>query len=104
MSSSMPSPAASPGRKMKHGEKKRSHSQVSEKIESHDYKNRTYLSAVEAAGYLNISVKALHDLVRRQVISTQTAASGQMRFDLNELKNHAKKFSPHVQRLSLIHI
>jgi len=90
--------AAFSNKKMKHREKKKYRFLISEKIESHDYKNRTYLSAVEAAGYLNISVKALHDLVRRQVISTQTAASGQMRFDLNELKNHAKKFSPHVQR------
>jgi len=83
---------------MKYGEKKKHHFQVSEKIESHDYKNRTYLSAGEAAEYLNISVKSLHDLVHRQVINTQIAASGQMRFDLSELKKHEGKFNRHVQR------
>lgn len=56
------------------------------KIEARDYKNRTYLSAIEAAKYLNISVEMLHNLVNKQIIKAQIATSGQMRFDLKELK------------------
>ncbi len=56
------------------------------KMEPKDYKNRTYLSAIEAAKFLNISVEMLHNLANRQVIKAQIAASGQMRFDLKELK------------------
>jgi len=33
------------------------------KIEPKDYKNRSYLSAIEAAKFLNISVEMLHNLV-----------------------------------------
>jgi len=57
-------------------------------MESKDYKNRTYLSAIEAAKYLNVSVEMLHALANRQVIKVQIAGSGQMRFDLRELKRY----------------
>lgn len=67
------------------------------KIEPKDYKNRVYLSAIEAAKYLDISVQMLHDLVSKQVIKAQIAASGQMRFDLKELKKYEEKFKPKVQ-------
>ncbi len=56
------------------------------KTEPGDYKNRSYLSAIEAARYLGIAVETLHDLADRQIIPVQTAASGQMRFDLKQLK------------------
>lgn len=56
--------------------------------ETKDYKNRTYLSAIEAAKYLSVSVEMLHNLVKSQVIKAQIAASGQIRLDLNELKNY----------------
>ncbi len=62
------------------------------KVEVKDYKNRTYLSAIEAAKFLNISVERLHHLVNRQIIKAQIAASGQMRFDLKELKKYEKNF------------
>ena len=55
-------------------------------MERTDYKNRTYLSAIEAAKYLSISVEALHHLANREAIKVRIAASGQMRFDVNELK------------------
>jgi hypothetical protein len=55
-------------------------------MEPKDYKNRTYLSAIESAKFLNIPVKMLHHLVNKQIIKAQIAASGQMRFDLRELK------------------
>lgn len=57
-------------------------------METTDYKTRTYLSAIEAAKYLGISVNMLHNLANKQIIKVQTAASGQMRFDLKELKKH----------------
>ncbi|VUT27725.1 MAG: Modification methylase MjaI [Candidatus Syntrophoarchaeum sp. GoM_oil] len=53
-----------------------------------DYKRREYLSAIEAARYLGISVDALHNLVNKTVIGAQTAASGQMRFSLEDLKSY----------------
>ncbi len=55
-----------------------------------DYENRSYLSATEAAKFLGISVKELHNLVDNNVIKAKIAASGQMRFDLKELKKYAK--------------
>jgi len=57
-------------------------------MESKDYKNRTYLSAIESAKYLNVSVEMLHALANRQVIKVEIAASGQMRFDIRELKKY----------------
>lgn len=56
--------------------------------ETKDYKNRTYLSAIEAAKYLNTSVGMLHQLAKKQIIKAQVSASGQLRFDLKELKEY----------------
>jgi len=66
-------------------------------MESKDYKNRSYLSAIESAKFLNISVKMLHNLANKKVIKAQIAASGQMRFDLKELKKYEKNFKNKVQ-------
>ncbi|PIP12067.1 MAG: site-specific DNA-methyltransferase [bacterium (Candidatus Stahlbacteria) CG23_combo_of_CG06-09_8_20_14_all_40_9] len=66
-------------------------------MEPKDYKNRTYLSAIEAAKFLSISVEMLHNLANKQVIKAQIAASGQMRFDLKELKKYEENFKPKVQ-------
>jgi DNA modification methylase len=60
-------------------------------FESHDYKNRSYLSAIEAANYLSISVDMLHTLVANNIIKTNIASSGQMRFELSELIEFEKK-------------
>ncbi len=60
------------------------------KMEAMDYRNRTYLSAIEAAKFLGIPVGRLHDLTNRQIIKVQIAGSGQMRFDLSELKQYEK--------------
>jgi len=62
-------------------------------MQAEDYKERSYLSAVEAANYLKLPVKKLHNLVNRGAIKAQIAASGQMRFDLKELKKHEGKLS-----------
>ncbi|MFZ5800802.1 MAG: DNA-methyltransferase [Candidatus Omnitrophota bacterium] len=57
------------------------------KVIPKDYKDRTYLSAIEAAKYLDISVSALHHLANKHLVKAQIAASGQMRFDLKALEN-----------------
>ncbi len=66
-------------------------------MEPKDYKNRTYLSAIEASKFLGISVETLHNLANKQVIKVQIAASGQMRFDLRELKKYETNFKPKHQ-------
>jgi len=68
------------------------------KLESNDYKSRTYLSAIEAAKYLGVSVDVLHNLAREQIIKSQTAASGQMRFNLKDLKNYEKGLEYKIQK------
>lgn len=79
------------------------------KMESKDYKNRTYLSAIEAAKFLGISVGMLHTLVNQRIIEAQIAASGQMRFDLKELKKYetnlkAKKNIIDMNEINIIEI
>jgi DNA modification methylase len=56
--------------------------------EPRDYRNRSYLSAVEAANYLGMSVERLHELVGRSLVKARKSASGQMRFDIAELKRY----------------
>ena len=68
------------------------------KMEPKDYKSRTYLSAIESAKYLNISVDMLHNLAHRQVIKSKVSASGQMRFDLRELKKYEKNLKSKPKR------
>ncbi len=62
-------------------------------IESKDYKERSYLSAIEAAKYLNISVDRLHSIVKAQLIKAKVSASGQLRFNLIDLKRYEKSFN-----------
>lgn len=52
-----------------------------------DYKNRSYLSAVEAAKYLNISVSEVHELVKDKKLKAQKATSGQYRFNLEDIQH-----------------
>ena len=56
---------------------------------SDDYKDRNYLSVVEAASFTGLDVKALHRMARSQQIRSYKAPSGQYRFrlsDINELR------------------
>jgi len=69
--------------------------------ESRDYKARTYLSAIEAAKYLDISVEMLHNLANKQVVKTQIAASGQMRFDLRKLKKYEDNLTIRPQKFKV---
>jgi DNA modification methylase len=73
------------------------------KMEPKDYKNRTYLSAIEAAKYLGISVKMLHNLANKQVIKAQISPSGQMRFDLEDLKRYeaSSKYNPQKNKVDI---
>lgn len=59
-----------------------------------DYEERKYLSAVEAAHLLNISVRQLHKLVSSKVIKVKISASGQMRFEIGELKKFEEIYKP----------
>ena len=67
-------------------------------MEPGDYKNRTYLSAIEAAKFLGISVEILHNLANRQDVKAKISASGQMRFDLRELKKYEQGLQYKAQR------
>ncbi|GAB4288674.1 MAG: hypothetical protein Kow0090_01040 [Myxococcota bacterium] len=58
--------------------------------EHRDYRERRYLSAVEAARYLDITVKELHKLAASEAIGCKVSASGQKRFDISELKRFEK--------------
>lgn len=51
-----------------------------------DYQERTYLSVVEAAKYLNVSVKSIERLIDSGKINAKLAASGQRRFSLSDLQ------------------
>ncbi len=51
-----------------------------------DYQERTYLSVVEAAKYLNVSVKRIERLIESGKLSAKLAASGQRRFSLSDLQ------------------
>lgn len=55
-------------------------------MESVDYRERRYLSAVEAAKFLGITARAVHQLVDEGILRAQVAASGQYRFDLRDLQ------------------
>jgi DNA modification methylase len=55
-----------------------------------DYEERKYLSSIEAAKWLGISVEILHRLAKAEKIRYLTAASGQKRFDLQDLIEHEK--------------
>ena len=51
-----------------------------------DYKERKYLSAIEVARYLGITVKQVHSLLKSGRLRGFKAASGQYRFDLRDVK------------------
>ena len=70
--------------------------------EMEDYEKRQYLSSIEAAKYLNISVESLHLLVKAGDIDCFIAASGQKRFRLEDLKKYRRNGS--VQSKSVSHI
>ncbi len=51
-----------------------------------DYKERKYLSSVEVARYLGISVREVYNLLKSGKLNGFKSASGQYRFDLKDIK------------------
>ncbi len=65
--------------------------------ERNDYKERKYLSAIEVAKYLGISVKDVHELLKTGKLKGYRAASGQYRFDLQDIKTIEKEITRPTQ-------
>ena len=55
-----------------------------------DYKERKYLSSIEGAKYLGITVQTLHGLVKHKKIKNIISGSGQKRFELQDLQSYEK--------------
>ena len=53
---------------------------------NHDYSRRKYLSAIEAALFLNVRVQDIHAWVKSGRLTPDLAASGQQRFKLSKLR------------------
>ena len=53
---------------------------------NHDYSQRKYLSAIEAALFLQVNVQAIHDWVKNGELQALVATSGQQRFKLTDLR------------------
>ena len=51
-----------------------------------DYQSRTYLSAIEVAHYLGMSVNDIHRLVKSEKLNGHRSASGQYRFSLTDVR------------------
>ncbi|MCS7301229.1 MAG: DNA methyltransferase [Fimbriimonadales bacterium] len=64
-------------------------------METADYRERRYLSAVEAARFLGVSVRTVHQWVVEGVLPAQVAASGQYRFDRRDLVQLCSRFNGH---------
>ena len=58
-----------------------------------DYKERKYLSAIEVAKYLGITVRQVHNLLKSGKLKGFRSASGQYRFDLEDVRRVEK----HIQ-------
>ncbi|MFQ3607888.1 MAG: site-specific DNA-methyltransferase [Chloroherpetonaceae bacterium] len=56
-----------------------------------DYQDRKYLSAIEAAKYLRLTVPEVHTLAEQKLIDAIESASGQLRFVLSSLKKFDDK-------------
>lgn len=59
-----------------------------------DYQKRQYLSVAEVASLTGLPVKEIHRLVRSGGISAFRSGSGQYRFRLDDIRNHAKTAVP----------
>jgi hypothetical protein len=62
-------------------------------MEPLDYRERRYLSAVEAARFLGVSVRLVHQMVSEGLLPVQIAASGQQRFALRALERVRRKYT-----------
>jgi DNA modification methylase len=62
-------------------------------MEPLDYRERRYLSAVEAAKFLGVSVRFVHQMVSEGLLPVQIAASGQQRFALRDLERVRREYA-----------
>lgn len=62
-------------------------------MEPLDYRERRYLSAVEAARFLGVSVRLVHQMVSEGLLPAQIAASGQQRFALRDLERVRREYA-----------
>ena len=51
------------------------------------YKTRSYLSAIESAGFLGISVSELHRMTKTGEVPARKSAGGQYRYRLSDLQS-----------------
>ena len=54
--------------------------------DTNDYRERSYLSAIEAARYANTSVSTVHELAKQGKLKVTVSASGQQRFNIEDLR------------------
>ncbi|MCS6990214.1 MAG: DNA methyltransferase [Chloroherpetonaceae bacterium] len=66
-----------------------------------DYRERAYLSIVEAAKYLNVSVKTVERFIKNGQLKAKISASGQRRFSLSDLQVLDKRQNKKTARASL---
>lgn len=57
-----------------------------------DYKDRSYLSAIEVAKYLGLNVKYVHKLAENKILKFTKAASGQYRFNITDVEEIKKDY------------
>ncbi len=57
-----------------------------------DYKDRSYLSAIEVAKYLGLNVKEVHQLSENNILKFTKAASGQYRFNITDVEEIKKDY------------
>jgi excisionase family DNA binding protein len=69
-----------------------------------DYQERTYLSVVEAAKYLNLSVKTIERLVKKKKLIAKIAASGQRRFSVADLRDLGESNVKKVRKSKLLRV
>lgn len=66
-----------------------------------NYRDRSYLSATEASKFLDIPVKKIHKLSKDGIINFKRAASGQMRYDINDLKQYLEENKIEIKKVDI---
>lgn len=70
-------------------------------MEASDYRERRYLSAIEAAKFLGVPVATVHHLVETGRLKVFIAASGQKRFTLTDLQQFLRNSESYVGHCDL---
>lgn len=69
-----------------------------------DYQERTYLSIVEAAKYLNLTVRTIERFVKSGKLKAKLAASGQRRFALADLQEISQNGNQNASQPALLQV